>query len=59
MRLTLLQFLSHEDQLAAHRRDFNDWFDLHIRPLIDPRDTKTITLSQISHWQRWLEKVKR
>lgn len=54
--MTELQILSHIDQMAAHRRDFNaHWLEV-IRPKLIREGNPTNAFVFAAYWRDWLSK---
>lgn len=49
--MTELQYLSHQDQMDAHRRDYLRWWRQHVKPMTHPEDRP---FSLHLHWLAYL-----
>ncbi len=53
--MTLIQLISHTDQMEAHRRDFALYWEQVILPTMgqERHDPEVIAASQAAHWAIW------
>lgn len=55
--MNTLQCLSHQEQMDAHRAEFNAWFWTNIEPTLrEPNATnEERAIVKTEHWKEWLK----
>ena len=53
LHVTHLQYISRQEQMEAHRRDFIDWWNRNVKEAAEKNPPEIWVLQQLKLWRQW------